>query len=468
VRGTALLIDKVFMINGLPPDLTITSENIDEIASILNRASPIELADFIKSKSTDDQILIFNLVTKEKEVLTFEYLPFTVQKNILLSLSSQRVADLLNSVSPDDRTALLEELPTDLVNLLLKYLSKDERAIATKLLGYPEDSVGRLMTPDYLAIKLHWTVRRAIDYIREKGKDSETINVIYAVDNSGVLLDDFRIRQLLLASLDAKLEDLADYDCVALQVEEPREQAINVFRKYDRVALPVVDAKGVLLGIVTSDDIIEAAVEEDTEDMQMIGGVEALNAPYMEIPLWSLIQKRMNWLVILFFGEMLTASAMGFFQDEISKAVILALFIPLIISSGGNAGSQASTLIIRALALDEVTLRDWWRIMRREIFSGLLLGTVLGLIGFGRVFIWTLFSSIYGEYWSLVALTIFFALIGVVLWGTLIGSMMPLILKRFGFDPAVSSTPLVATLVDVTGLIIYFTIALFVLQGTLL
>jgi magnesium transporter len=273
---------------------------------------------------------------------------------------------------------------------------------------------------------------------------------------------------LLLAPLDARVSDLADYKYIKLHVDDSEEKAINIFRKYERVALPVIDSKGILSGIVTIDDILNVVSEEDTEDMQKIGGMAALNEPYMDTPFFSLMRKRLGWLVILFLGELLTASAMGFFEDEIAKAVVLALFLPLIISSGGNAGSQASTLIIRAMALGEINLKDWWRIMRREVFSGMYLGFILGMIGFFRVAIWSQFTSIYGPHWLLIAFTIFFALIGVVLWGTLSGSMLPLVLKRCGFDPAVSSAPLVATLVDVTGLIIYFNVALYILQGTML
>lgn len=449
-------------------NIVFTPENIPTFARQLNNASIIDLVDLIGSKSDEEQNLIFNALSAVNSVNLFEYLPFKIQKRILESLPSIQVAGLLNALAPDDRTTLLEELPADLKTQLLKYLSPEERALSIKLLGYPENSVGRLMTPDYVAIKMNWTVKDVLDYIRENGKDSETINIIYAVDDYGKLIDDFRIREFLFASLDTQVKDLADYKFIALNVDLDEEKAVNIFRKYERVALPVIDNKGILLGIVTFDDIMTVAVEEDTEDFQKVGGNAALNEPYMEIPFLDLMHKRIGWLVILFLGEMLTASAMSYFSDEITKAIVLALFVPLIISSGGNAGSQASTLIIRALALGEVVLKDWWRVMRREIFSGIFLGFFLGLIGFLRIIIWSHFSNIYGDHWLLVAITIFFALIGVVLWGTLSGSMLPLILKRCGFDPAVSSAPFVATLVDVTGLIIYFTIAMIILKGTLL
>lgn len=446
----------------------LTPENIHTYATRLNSASTMELVDLLNSRSEEEQQLIFKVLSVKNSVRLFEQLPYKTQKRILASLPTLRVASLLNALAPDDRTALLEEMPADLTNQLLKYLSTEERALSIKLLGYPEYSVGRLMTPDYVAIKMDWTVRNVLDFIRENGKDSETINIIYAVDDDGKLIDDFRIREFLFASLDTLVKDLADYKFIALNVDLDEEKAVNIFRKYERVALPVIDNKGILLGIVTFDDIMAVAVQEDTEDFQKVGGNAALNEPYMEIPFLSLMHKRIGWLVILFIGEMLTASAMGYFSDEIAKAIVLALFVPLIISSGGNAGSQASTLIIRALALGEVSLKDWWKVMRREILSGIFLGFFLGLLGFFRVALWSHFSEIYGEHWLLIAITIFFALIGVVLWGTLSGSMLPLILQKCGFDPAVSSAPFVATLVDVTGLIIYFSIALVVLKGTLL
>jgi len=255
---------------------------------------------------------------------------------------------------------------------------------------------------------------------------------------------------------------------VSLNVHDSQQDALNVFRKYDRTALPVVDSSGVLVGIVTIDDMLDVAEKEATEDIQKLGGSAALDAPYLTIRFPRMIRKRAGWLVILFLGEMLTATAMGFFEEEIAKAVVLALFVPLIISSGGNSGSQATTLIIRAMAVGEVMLRDWWKVMRREVLSGLTLGTILGAIGFLRIAAWSTFFHIYGPHWPLIGLTIFFSLIGVVMWGTLSGSMLPFALRRVGFDPAVASAPFVATLVDVTGLVIYFVVALLILRGTLL
>jgi len=311
-------------------------------------------------------------------------------------------------------------------------------------------------------------VQEVLDHIREVGKDSETIDVIYVINDRGEFVDDMRIREILLASPDKKVEDIIDNRFIALNVHDDQEVANQTFKMNNRVALPVVDDKNILLGIVTIDDVLWVASEEFSEDMQKMGGTEALDEPYLEMPLLKLFKKRVVWLIVLFLGEMLTATAMGYFEDEIAKAVILALFVPLIISSGGNSGSQASTLIIQAMAVGELTINDWWRVLRREIISGLLLGTILGLIGFFRVILWNSIFHTYGDNSVLIGSTVGASLIGVVLWGTVTGSMLPIILKKLGADPATSSAPFVATLVDVTGLIIYFSMAYVFLSGILL
>jgi magnesium transporter len=404
----------------------------------------------------------------------FEYLDVEAQQELLHSMAKEQVVAILNEMSPDDRTALLEEMPSAAARQLIRLLTPEERRIAQALLGYPEGSVGRLMTPDLVAVRGHWTVKEVLDYVREHGRDSETLNFIYVVDERGKLIDDLRIREFLLRPLNTRVDEIMDRNFVHLTVNETQEEALNIFRKYDRAALPVVDSNGVLVGIVTQDDMLDVAEEEATEDIQKIGGMEALDEPYMRISLWRMVRKRAGWLIILFLGEMLTATAMANYQAELAKALVLALFLPLIISSGGNSGSQASTLMIRAMALGEVTLRDWWQVMRREIQAGLLLGLILGIIGMIRVAAWALTDEHwfnrqpYGEHWPLVALTVGVALVGVVLWGTLSGSMLPFLLRRVGADPATSSAPFVATLVDVTGLIIYFSIALVIMRGAML
>jgi magnesium transporter len=336
------------------------------------------------------------------------------------------------------------------------------------LLGYPESSIGRLMTPDYIAVGAHWTVQDVLNFIRKYGENSETLNVIYIVDERGVLIDDIKVRELLLASTSEKLSDIMDGKFSSLSVLDDEEVAVNAFSKYNRVALPVTDKNGLLLGIVTIDDVLRLSKEEDTEDIQKLGAVEALEEPYMDVPIPLMVRKRAVWLTVLFFGELLTASAMKYFEGEIEKAVVLALFVPLIVSSGGNSGSQAATLIIRALSLGEITIRDWYRILKRELVSGIMLGLILAIVGFLRIAVWTYFTNEFGPHWLGLALTVSMSLLGVVLWGTVMGSMLPMFLKKVGADPATSSAPFIATIVDVTGLIIYFSIALVFLKGTLL
>jgi magnesium transporter len=381
----------------------------------------------------------------------FEYLSQESKEALLKAMAQEDVAELLNNMAPDDRTLFLEELPAEATRQLLALLTPAERAVALTLLGYPESSVGRLMTPHYVAVREQWTVREVLDYVRAHGQDSETLNVIYVVDDQGLLVDDIRIREFLLAPLERRVADLMDRRFVALRGTDDQDAAVAVFRQYDRSALPVTDNAGMLIGIVTIDDVLDVAEATATREIQRIGGSEALDEPYISIAFWRMIQKRAGWLTALFLGEMLTATAMGAFEQEISKAVVLALFVPLIISSGGNSGSQAATLVIRALALGEVGVRDWWRVMRREVLAGLALGAILGSIGFLRITLWSAFSDIYGPHWLLVAITVAVALVGVVLWGTLSGSLLPFGLKRLGFDPAASSAPFVATLVDVTA-----------------
>jgi magnesium transporter len=325
------------------------------------------------------------------------------------------------------------------------------------------------MTTDYVYVYEHNTVAQAIETIRRYGKDSETVDVIYVINSKGILLDDLRIRDIILSSPDKLISELMDDRVIVLHANDDQETASNVFKMNNRVALPVVSKSNKLLGIVTIDDILWVATEEYSEDMQKMGGTAALDEPYLDTPIFKLFRKRVGWLLILFIGEMLTATAMKFFEGEIAKAVVLVLFIPLIISSGGNSGSQASTLVIQALATGDIIVADWWRVLRRELISGVLLGSVLGLVGFLRIIIWSsIFPNVYGEHAFYVSLVVGFALIGVVLWGTLSGSMLPLLLKKLGADPAVSSAPFVATLVDVTGLVIYFSFAYLFLRGILL
>jgi magnesium transporter len=429
---------------------------------------PSDLAPLIADLSVEELAVLFRASSRELAATTFTYLPIEAQKKLLKMLTQDQAAALLNALPPDDRTAFLNELPLDVAMQMLAMLTPDERKVAQSLLAYPEHSVGRMMTLDFVAVQPDWSVREALDYIREHGYDRETLNVVFVVDAGGHLIDDIRVRRLLLSPVDRPLRELLDGNFAMLHPTDDRETALGLFQQFDRVALPVIDEARKIIGIVTVDDMLDVAQAEATEDIQKLGGTEALDEPYITIALHRMVKKRASWLVILFLGEMFTATAMAYFEDELKRAAVLALFIPLITSSGGNAGSQASTLVIRAMALGEFKLRDWWRVMRREFGAGLALGLILGAIGFLRITIWSRFSDIYGEHWALVATTIGVTLVGIVLWGSLMGSMLPMLIKRLGFDPAASSAPFIATLVDVTGLIIYFTVALLILRGTLL
>jgi magnesium transporter len=452
----------------------IEARDFGALREVFREWPPADVAEVILDLPENDQVIIFRVLPHALAADVFEYLDFDAQQQLLRAMAHEQVVAILNEMSPDDRTALLEEMPSAAARQLIRLLTPEERRVATALLGYPENSVGRLMTPDFIAVKEDWTVQQVLDYVREHGQDSETLNVIYVVDDRGKLIDDIRMREFLLKPVTSSVRDLMQKTFVALNVTDSQQDALNVFRKYDRTALPVVDSSDVLVGIITIDDMLDVAEQEATEDIQKFGGMEALEEPYMRIPLWRMVRKRAGWLVILFLGEMLTATAMASYQEELAKALVLALFLPLIVSSGGNSGSQASTLMIRAMALGEVSLRDWWRVMSREVQAGLSLGAILGTIGVLRVSAWAIIGEQYfhrqpyGPHWPLVAFTVGIALVGVVLWGTLSGSMLPFLLRRVGADPATSSAPFVATLVDVTGLIIYFSIALVIMRGVML
>jgi magnesium transporter len=430
---------------------------------------PADVAEVILDLPEDEQVIIFRILPHALAADVFEYIGIEEQQKLLHAMAHEQVVGILNEMSPDDRTALLEELPSSAARQLIKLLTPEERHVAQALLGYPEGSVGRLMTPDFIAVKEDWTVQEVLDYVRKYGQDSETLNVIYVVDDQGKLIDDIRMREFLLKPLAHTVRELMEKTYVTLNVHDSQQDALNIFRKYDRTALPVIDSDDVLVGIVTIDDMLDVAEQEATEDIQKLGGLEALDEPYTTIPLLRMVKKRATWLIVLFLGEMLTATAMQGYNGEIEKAAILAMFLPLIISSGGNSGSQATTLVIRAMALGELRLGDWFRVVRKELLSGLSLGLILGTIGFFRISLWQYLHIFnYGQYHWLIAVTVGAALVGVVLWGTVSGAMLPFLLRRCGLDPATSSAPFVATLVDVTGLVIYFNVALFILRGTLL
>jgi len=452
---------------------------VEQTTALLDDENREQLKEFLDELNISDvEALIDELpdygptfietLSVNRAVNVFRILDFPTQERILKKLSGNKISEIINNMPPDDRTAFFSELKGEVVKQLIILLSPADRKEALALLGYPEDSVGRLMTPDYITVKQHWDMNRVLEHVRKYGKASETIDVLYVIDRNGELLDDIKIRDILLASPDTKVKELIDNRLISLNANDHQEDAINIFRMNNRVALPVVDEQGIMLGIVTVDDILWVANEEYTEDMQRIGGTQALDEPYLDVSVIHLFKKRIGWLIVLFLGQLFTTAVMEHYESQLASTVMLLVLVPLILSSGGNSGSQASTLIIQAMALGEVTLTDWWRVMKREILSGFLLGVVLGALGFLRIYSWQAFSDSYGEYWYLIGVVVSISLVGVVLWGSLVGSMLPFILRRFGFDPATSSTPFVSTLVDVTGLIIYFTIALIVLSGVLL
>jgi magnesium transporter len=438
------------------------------LRNVLLQWSLQDVAEALVHLPVADQAAVLRTLPVRASVAVFEYLSTTAQRAVLPAMSEEDVAVLMNDMAPDDRTLFLSALPASATARLLTLLDPAERVAAEALLAYMPDSVGRLMTPDYVAIREEWDIQQVLDHVRAHGHDSETLDVLYVIDERGVLIDDVRAREILLAPVTARIADLMNRRYTALRATDDQRTAVEVFRREDRTVLPVIDADNVLIGIVTVDDVLDAAQHLATRDLQRFGGSEVLEESYLAVSTGRLIRKRAVWLVVLFVGELLTATALGFFEHELARAIVLALFIPLIISSGGNAGSQASTLVIRALALREVTLRDWPVVARRELVSGLALGGILGLLGFSRIVGWSLFTDVYGPHWLPLAVTVGLTLVGVVLWGALVGSMLPFALRRFGFDPATSSAPFVATLVDVTGLIIYLSIGVLILRGTLL
>jgi len=430
---------------------------------------PSEVAKLFTSIPSENAIDAFNTFDEDQQVNVWPYLDIQLQKKVIKSISEARATYLLNKLTSDDRTIFYAASKGMERSRFLKFLNEENRSAVERSLGYSRQSVARILNTDFATVDATMTIAEASEHLRLFHKDSEAANVIYVVDEEGKLLDDIPVRRLVLNERSKRIMEIADGFCTSLKVTDSIEDAVQKFKEYDRVVLPVISEENILLGVVTIDDVMDVAEQKDTAEIQKFGGIEELDFPYVKTPFFSLLKKRAGWLIVLFLGEMLTATAMGYFDGEISKAVVLALFVPLIISSGGNSGSQAATLIIRAMALKELNLKDWWYVMRREILSGLVLGIILGAIGFIRIAIWqSLHWYNYGIHWLLLAITIFFSLIGIVMWGTLSGSMVPMVLKKCKIDPATSSAPFVATLVDVTGLVIYFSIAAIFLKGTLL
>jgi magnesium transporter len=446
-------------------DALIRAKDWTALREAFTVMDPADVAEVIEDLPAEDSGILFRLLPRDMAALVFEYLPPTQQSELVGTLATEQLKGLLDEMAPDDRTRLLEELPAEVTKRVLTSLSPDELKIARQLLGYPEKSAGRYMTPDFLTIPGNTTAREALDYVRSHGQGRETLAVLYIVDERGRLLDDVRLASLVLADPDTRVTDIHDRQLISIPATAEREEFISLFEKYDRVALPVTDSQGVLLGIITVDDVLDAAEEEATEDIQRMGGMEALEAPYLDMGFTGMLRKRVGWLTVLFFGQMFTATAMAHYQDAIAQAVFLSSFVPLIISSGGNSGSQATSLIIRALATRDVSLSDWWLVAGRELGSGVALGVFLGVLGALRIILWPGAELLYGPHYVWVGVAVGLSVVGVVTFGTLAGSMLPFLLRRLGLDPAAASAPFVATLVDVTGVIIYFTVASSILAG---
>jgi magnesium transporter len=427
-----------------------------------------DIAEIFFDLKPDDEAVLLRLLPRDVAAEVFEHLPIDDQEKMLHALGSEQVAQILNDIAPDDRTALLEELPAAATQKLLSLLSPDERKVATQLLGYPKNSIGRRMRPEYVAIQQNWTVAEVFAHLRREETKREVMNQLYVTDAKGRLVDFVALRNVVVAAPQTSVLELLQNQQIFLRATDDQETAIAVFKKYDVTILPVVDSQDVLLGVITVDDILDVAEKAATEDIQRLGGVQALDAPYLKTSILAMVKKRAPWLAILFVGEMLTSVTMQNYGGEVQKIVALSFFMPLILSCGGNTGSQATSLIIRAMAVGDVLLSDWWRVFRRELAGGLFLGFILAIIGAIRVLVWQWFHFWdYGSHYSLFAVVIGVSLVGVVLWGSLVGAMLPFILRTVKLDPAVCSAPFVATLVDVTGLVIYFNVALWILPRQL-
>jgi len=450
---------------------TRLDESFVGIGQVVGDLNVADLAELINQLTLAEASTVLSMIPVSRAIEICNHATMRRRAAILERLEPPRVAEILAGLSADERTDIVQKMRLHERHRVVPKLSDELRRELEGLLQYPAHTAGGIMTTEFVELDPKMNVAEALKHIRAVAKEKESIYACYVMEpGTKQLLGAVSLRDLVMADLTSPLTSVMRARPITVDVADDQEVVAHKIAKYNLLAVPVLEKDKSVVGFVTVDDVIDVMVEEGTEDILRMAAVEpgALDKPYMQVPLPLMIRKRAGWLVILFLGEMLTATAMGFFEKQIEKAVVLALFVPLIISSGGNSGSQASTLVIRALALSEVTLRDWWRVMQREILSGLGLGLILGVIGFLRITVWSGFSNIYGPHWLLVAFTVGIALIGIVLWGTLAGSMLPFALRKFGFDPATSSAPFVATLVDVTGLVIYFSVAVIVLRGTLL
>ncbi len=428
-----------------------------------------ELREVWGTLDSEERLVRFRQLSRELAGEFFLTLSHNDQSHIILNLPRGEQRLWLRLLAPDDVADIMQGIDVDVRTELLPLLDDTTRREVNALLAYEEDEAGGLMNPRFARIRPDATVDEAITYLRRQSRTQlETIYYCYVLDSQQKLLGVASFRDLFSVHGNCRVSEVMRTDLVTVPEDMDQEAVARLMATHDVMAIPVVDAEGRMKGIVTVDDIVDVVQEEATEDIQKMGGMEALDISYLQTSFFTLLRKRAGWLAVLFLGEMLTASAMAYFEDAIAANVVLALFIPLIISSGGNSGSQATTLVIRAMALGEVRMRDWFQVIRRELASGLALGTFLAMIGFMRIFAWQRIFNSYGEHWNLIATTVALSIVGVVTWGTLAGSMLPLILRKLTFDPASASAPFVATLVDVSGLVIYFSFAKLILSGTLM
>ncbi len=446
----------------------IAGRRFAELRDSLESVAPADVAELVSDLLSEESVVVFRLLHRDAAGEVLAELDGEHQQGLIEALGDARAVRVLEEMDADDRAALLDELPESAATRLINQLSEENRRVTQRILNYAEDSVGRLATPDYVRVRSDWTLAHAIEHLRRKGRDAETINWVFVVDHAGKLIDDLHLRQLLLADPEATVASVMDGAFVALEASEDREEAVRMMSRYDRTALPVIDSRGYLIGIVTADDIADVAEEEFTEDVHKLGGLEALDQPYMTTRFAAMLKKRGGWLAALLVMQVLTIFVMSSFDEQLERAVILAVFVPLIISSGGNTGTQAASLLTRALALREVSPSDWWRIVRKELATGLCLGSVLGVLGMSVVVVLDQLGIAQHEHAPRVGFVVGTTIVAIVMWGTLIGSLLPLLLDKLGLDPATSSSPLVATLMDVSGLAIYFAVAMLFLRGTVL
>jgi len=449
-------------------DELIKSQEWLALKEVIADLPAVDIAELLEEIDDEMALLVFRLIKKSKASDVFSYLSMDKGIALIQQFNSAQVREIMTNLSPDDRAAFLEELPGNITQMIMNSMDPKDLNEVRQLLGYPEYSVGRIMTPKYVRVKSDWTVERSLNHIRKWGRRAETINVIYVVDEQERLIDDLILSQLIMAPPLQEISEIIDHNFVALNAFEDQENAVRALSKYDRVALPVVDSDGILVGIITADDMFDIAEEETTEDMQLMAGMTALDDDYSQTSIGEMVKKRLGWLIVLLVGQLLTATALNGYEQLLSSAVFLAAFIPMIISSGGNSGSQAATLIIRALSTQDISLRDWLLVMKREFLSGALLGLMVGISGFIVVLSWSLMKGevITTTVW-LTSATVGASLTAVILFGNMTGSMLPFVLSKMGLDPAVTSAPFVSTLGDVTGILIYFSIAMAIF-GTVL